>query len=129
MRADGAGLGTGQCGITIVSFTQTLVLLPLETTESPSRESGRVTGAEKPEAPIHPTEPSLTLLLESNPFVVPSELAKTGIGPCTARLPTGLHRPRGTAWAPIPPPGSRARYRWYWHQDYKRGLRHRIPQT
>ncbi|AAA66855.1 unknown, partial [Alces alces papillomavirus 1] len=105
--------------------------LTLETTETASKDSGATPGSvEAREGPTQPTEPCLTLLLDNPPFVAPSELAKTGVGPFTARLPTAHHHPRGVPWAPIPPPRARARYRWFCYQDHQiQRRRRRTLQT
>ncbi|AAA66845.1 E4, partial [Odocoileus virginianus papillomavirus 1] len=95
-------------GITIVLITH--ILRP-PTLERPSKDCGTPGAVKEADPPTRPTAPCFTLLLEATPFTVPSELAKTGVGPLTARLPTAHHSPRGVAWAPIPPPRCRARYR------------------
>ncbi|AFK32236.1 E4 [Cervus elaphus papillomavirus 1] len=102
-------------------FTHLLVHpLTLDTT---LKACGNTTTTQCQGGPTRPTEPSLTLLLDTLPFTVPSELAKTGIGPQVARLPTHL-TPRGVLLAAIPPPRCRARYRWVINEGRKATRHH-----
>ncbi|ALO50064.1 E4 protein [Deltapapillomavirus 5] len=107
----------------------THLLVHPPTLEATSRDCGPTTAEKAPGDRIRPTEPSLTLLLVTNPCTVPSELAKTGIGPQVARLPTHL-TPRGILLAAIPPARCRARYRWVLNEGRKSTRRHlQTPQT